>query len=230
MLQQTQSIKYWAEDDRPREKLVLKGKKFLSDSELIAILLSSGTKNKSAIELAREIFQASNCNLQEFSKKNITELCKFKGIGKAKAITLVAAMELGRRRKETEAAHRPRISCSEDIFQVLRPQLEDQLLEEFHVIYLDRGNRIIQSVQISSGGISSTVVDIRVIFKHAIDCFASGIILAHNHPSGQLKPSDEDLRITRKISEAGKMLEVAVLDHIIFTDNGYYSFADSGKM
>lgn len=230
MLQQNQSIKSWAEDDRPREKLCQKGKKHLSNSELISILLNSGSKNKSALDLAKEILQSCHYNLQDFFKMEVADLCKFKGIGPAKAIRIVAALELGRRRKESEAGKRVKITCSNDSYQFLRPFFEDLKLEEFYVIYLNRGNKIIKCECLSIGGLSGTVVDSRVIFKQAVECLASAVIVAHNHPSGQLFPSEEDVKITRKLTEIGKIMEIPVLDHLILTDNGYFSFADSGKL
>ena len=227
-MQQNHTIKNWAEDDRPRLKLISKGRKNLTDSELLAILINSGTRNKSAVELSKEILQDCDNNLQEFSKKSMHELCKFKGIGPAKAITLIAALELGRRRKISDKLKSATLRSASHSYKLLRPLLEDLRTEEFYVLYLNRGNRVIRHAQISSGGINETTVDPRVIFKEAIDCLATGIILAHNHPSGQLKPSHQDIRITNKIKEFGKIIDIQVLDHLILTDNGYFSFADRG--
>lgn len=228
MLQQNQTIKMWAEDDRPREKLILKGKSQLSDSELIAILLNSGTKEKSAVELAKDILASANNDLIEFSKKNIHDLCKFKGIGEAKAVTLMAALELGRRRKESLASEKIKIISSFQSYQILKPNLEDLHTEEFFVLLLNRGNYLIKKLQLSSGGLSATIVDSRVLFKAAIDSLATGMILAHNHPSGSLEPSEQDLRLTKKIVEFGKLIQIDVLDHLILTDTNYFSFADNG--
>jgi len=230
MIQQNRSIKLWAEDDRPSLKLLSKGKKHLSDSELVAILINSGTKDKSAVDLAQEILHACNNNLINLSRKSIEELCKFKGIGEAKAITIQAGLELAKRYKRPISQKKANIGSSSDSYQILRPLLEDLNNEEFHVLFLNRGNRIIRHSQISSGGISQTVVDPRIIFKQAIDCFACGIILAHNHPSGQLHPSQQDVDITKKIIEFGKIIEIQVIDHLILTDYGYFSFADSGLL
>ncbi len=228
MLQQNQSIKTWAEDDRPREKLMLKGKKQLSDSELIAILLNSGSREQSAVDLAKDLLASSNNDLVEFSKKNLEDLCKFKGVGEAKAITLLAALELGRRRKDAIAPQQLKIITSNQAFQYLKPFLQDLLVEEFYVLFLNRANVIIKHLQLSSGGMTGTVVDNRIIFKEAISCLASSMILAHNHPSGQLKPSEQDIRLTKKIVEFGKLVEIDVLDHLIVNDYSYFSFADSG--
>ncbi|MES2589029.1 MAG: DNA repair protein RadC [Bacteroidota bacterium] len=228
MLQQNQSIKSWAEDDRPREKLMLKGKKQLSDSELIAILLNSGSREQSAVDLAKDLLASSNNDLVEFSKKNLEDLCKFKGVGEAKAITLLAALELGRRRKDAIAPQQLKIITSNQAFQYLKPFLQDLLVEEFYVLFLNRANVIIKHLQLSSGGMTGTVVDNRIIFKEAISCLASSMILAHNHPSGQLKPSEQDIRLTKKIVEFGKLVEIDVLDHLIVNDYSYFSFADSG--
>lgn len=226
-MQQNQTIKTWAEDDRPREKLILKGKRQLSDSELIAILLNTGTKEKSAVDLAKDLLSASNNDLVEFSRKNIHDFCKFKGIGEAKAITLLAALELGRRRKEFVSPFKLKIKCSKDSYSYLKPFLEDLTTEEFYVLFLNRANVVVKNLRLSSGGISETVVDCRILFKEALDCLASSIILAHNHPSGQLKPSKQDIYLTDKIIQFGKMVEIKVLDHLILTDYNYFSFADS---
>jgi DNA repair protein RadC len=230
MIQQNHSIKMWAEDDRPREKLVLKGKKQLSDSELIAILLNSGTREKSAVELAKELLADSNFDLVDFSKKTIHDFCKYKGIGEAKAITLIAALELGRRRKESVRSEKLKITAARQCYELLNPFLQDLQTEEFYAIFLNRGNYFIKQVQLSSGGLTGTVVDSRVLFKEAINSLATGIILAHNHPSGQLEPSEQDLRLTKKIVEFGKLIEIHVLDHLILNDYGYYSFAENGMM
>ena len=228
MIQQNQTIKSWAEDDRPREKLMLKGKKQLTDSELIAILLNSGSRDQSAVDLAKDLLASSNNDLVEFSKKNLQDLCKFKGIGEAKAITLLAALELGRRRKEAVAPEKIKIRASKDSYEYLKPFLQDLNVEEFYALFLNRANDVIKQVRLSSGGLTGTIVDNRILFKEAIDCLASSIVLAHNHPSGQLKPSEQDIRLTKKIVEFGKLVEISVLDHLIITDYGYFSFSDEG--
>ena len=228
MLEQNQSIKMWAEDDRPREKLLLKGKRQLSDSELIAILLNSGNKEKSAVELAKDLLADSNFDLVKFSKKTIEDFCKFKGIGEAKAITLIAALELGRRRKELTQSEKIKIQSASQCFELLKPVLQDLDTEEFHAIFLNRGNFVIKHFHLSSGGLCGTVVDARVLFKEAINCLATGVILAHNHPSGQLNPSELDIRITKKIVEFGKLVDIVILDHLIITDYAFFSFAENG--
>lgn len=224
------SIKSWAEDDRPREKLILKGKSALSDAELLAILLGSGSRNQSAVELAQELLRHSENNLSEFSKRTLFDLKKFKGVGEAKAVGLIAAMELGRRRKESESKNKTKITSSQMVYEHMRSYLLDLQHEEFYVILLNRANEIMYSKQISIGGMSGTVADGKVIFKSALEFGAHAIILVHNHPSGQLKPSDADRTLTKKMVEFGKYIDLPVLDHIIFTDNGYFSFADNGMI
>jgi len=224
------TIKTWAEDDRPREKLLSKGGKALSNAELIAILIGSGTRQKSAVQLSRELLEGAQNNLHELSKLTIEDLCKYKGIGEAKAITILASMELGRRRKTTHRAKKPKLSTSADTYEYLRPMLEDLQVEEFHVLLLNRANGLLKSVRISQGGVSGTTVDARLIFKAAIDVLASSLILVHNHPSGQLVPSPQDIQLTRQLVQFGRMIELPILDHLIFTDNGYFSFADKGML
>lgn len=224
------NILSWAEEDRPREKLLLKGKSVLSDAELIAILIGSGTRSISAVDVAKMILSNANYNLNELAKFSIKELKKVKGIGEAKAITIVSALELGRRRKDSEFAEKVKITCSNDIYQFMKPELLDMPKEEFWVLLLNRANRLIKKEQISSGGVSGTVADPKIIFKAALDQYASSIILVHNHPSGNLKPSQADIKLTNKMKEAGSLLEIPVLDHIIFGDEGYLSFADEGML
>ena len=223
-------IRNWAEDDRPREKLQLKGRQSLSDAELLAILIVSGTKNESAVDLAKKILQKANGNLPELSKLNIQELTKISGIGPARAITIIAALELGRRRNESEVLIREKIKSSKDAYEIFRYTMGDKPYEEFWILLLNRANKIIRKVAISEGGISGTVVDPKKIFKIALDHHACSIIMGHNHPSGMLTPSEADIRITKKLIEAGKMLEISVLDHLIIGENGFYSFADEGGM
>jgi DNA repair protein RadC len=222
------SIKCWAEDDRPREKLVLKGKSVLSDAELLAIVLGSGSRNQSAVELAQDLLHHAENDLSVFSKFSLHDLKKFKGIGEAKAVGVIAALELGRRRKETEVKFKLKVTSSKMIYEHMKAYMLDLQHEEFFVILLNRANEIIRSKQISVGGLSGTVADGKVIFKSALDFGAHGIILVHNHPSGQLKPSDADRNLTKKMVEFGNYIDLPVLDHLIFADNGYFSFADSG--
>jgi DNA repair protein RadC len=224
------SIKNWAEDDRPREKLLLKGKNALSDAELLALLLGTGNRNESAVDLAKAILHEVKDNLVELSRIGINELMGFKGIGKAKAIILIAAMELGRRRNESEVKAKDKISNSNDAFNIFRSTISDLPYEEFWIILLNKANRVIRKCSISEGGVSGTVVDPKKIFKIALDNHASSIILGHNHPSGNIQPSDADHKITKKIKEAGIMLDVAILDHLIIGDDRFYSFADEGVL
>jgi DNA repair protein RadC len=224
------TIKNWAEDDRPREKLLLKGKNALSDAELLAILLGSGNVNETAVDLAKKILGDVKDNLIELSKLGVRELEQFKGVGKAKAVTIIAAMELGKRRNEAVVIAKEKITNSRDAFEIFRCSMGDQPYEEFWIILLNKANKVIQKCSISEGGISGTVVDPKKIFKIVLDHHASSIILGHNHPSGNVQPSDADHKITRKIKDAGMMLDVAVLDHLIIGDDKYYSFADEGVL
>jgi DNA repair protein RadC len=226
----TLNIKDWSPEDRPREKLQLKGTSALSDAELIAILLGSGTTTLSAVDLAKKVLQGVRYNLHDLARLSVKDLMKFKGIGEAKAITIVAALELGRRRKEIEPEEKPRITNSQDSYELLKPHLLDIPHEEFWIILLNRANRVIRKHQISQGGIAGTVADPKIIFKFALEELASGIIIAHNHPSGNLKPSQADIDLTRKLIDGGKLLEIQVLDHIIAGGQKYFSFADEGLM
>ncbi len=224
------NILSWAEEDRPREKLLLKGKAALSDAELIAILIGSGTRSISAVDVAKIILSEADNNLNNLAKFSVKDLKKTKGIGEAKAISIVSALELGRRRKESEFSQKLKITCSNDIYQLMKPELMDLQKEEFWTILLNRANYLIKKEQISSGGISGTVADPKIIFKAALDQYASSIVLVHNHPSGSLKPSKADIDLTNKMKTAGKLLEIPVLDHLIFGDEGYLSFADDGLL
>ena len=224
------SIKSWAEDDRPREKFLLKGRAALSDAELLAIIIGSGSRNESAVELSKRILSTASNNLLELGKYNLSELQTFKGIGEAKAISIAAALEIGRRRRSQENTVKKKISSSNDAFEILHTELSDLNTEEFWIILLNRANRVIKKSKISSGGISGTVADTRVIFKSAIDNLASAIILAHNHPSGNLKPSQADINLTKKLRESGTVLDIPVLDHIIIAENSYFSFADESLL
>ena len=220
----------WAEEDRPREKMLLKGKAALTDAELIAILIGSGTVSVSAVELARQILGGSNNDLNELAKLSIKDLEKYKGIGEAKAITIVSALELGRRRKEAEPVKKLKILSAADAYEVMKPHLLDLGHEECWAILLNKANLILKKTLVSTGGVSGTAVDPKLVFKTALEHLASAVILVHNHPSGNAKPSTEDALLTRKIKEAGKMLDISLLDHIIFTNEGYYSFADESKL
>ncbi len=221
-------IKDWALEDRPREKLLSKGLKSLTDAELLAILIGSGQKNESAVEVAKKVLNLAQNNLNELGKLSINEFETVKGIGETKAITLISALELGRRRKLSESKEKYKIGGSKDAFNYMQPFLEDLSYEEFWVIYMNRSNRIIDQVKISQGGISGTVIDVRIILKHAIEKLASTIIICHNHPSGNLQPSKSDIQITSKLKEAAKFHDVELLDHLIISDSSYYSFADEG--
>ncbi len=221
-------IQSWAEEDRPSEKLMLKGKAALSEAELIAILINSGTVDLTAVDVAKIILKSVGNNLNELAKLSVKDLSKFRGIGEARAIAIVAALELGRRRKEQDRPQRARITCSRDAYNELIPHLMDKPHEEFWILLLNRANEVLRPVQISAGGVSGTVADTRIIFKHAIEHLASAIILCHNHPSGNLTPSQADKDLTRKLKDAGRLLEIPVLDHLIFTDKAYLSFADEG--
>jgi len=222
------TIKSWAEDDRPREKMLLKGKNALSDAELIAILIGSGTPTKSAVQLGQEILQYCNNNLQDFSKLTIKELMQFKGIGEAKAISLYAATELGRRRKYSETNEPLRLTSVEKTYELLKPFFLDLTHEEFYVVYLSRSNKVLSTKLLSIGGRTGTIADGKIIFKEALALNACGIILAHNHPSGNLKPSDSDVRLTNELHKFGKMIDLQIIDHLIITDDGFFSFARNG--
>ena len=222
------NIKEWAVEDRPREKLLAHGSRSLSDAELIAILIGSGNLEETAVELSRRILTSANNNLNELGRKSVDSLKSFKGIGEAKAITIVAALELGRRRKDAEVFNKNKISGSKDAADFFQPLLVDLNHEEFWIMLLDRGNKILDTFMISQGGISGTVIDVRIILKPAIEKLASAIILCHNHPSGTMQASDADLKITRKISDAAKLMDISVLDHIIIGQNRYLSFTDEG--
>lgn len=225
------NIKDWAEEDRPREKMLLKGVSSLSDAELLGILIASGNKNETAVELAQRILHSVSNNLNELGKLAIKDLIKnFNGIGEAKAITIVAAMELGKRRKLSEITVQPQITSSQDVYNILHPVLADLKHEEVWVLLLNKANRVIKKIQVSKGGISSTVVDIRMIMKEAIDSLASAMILCHNHPSGNSQPSGDDDNITRKLREAGYIMDIRLLDHVIICDHSYYSYLDKGKL
>ncbi len=229
-LMQKKSIKTWAEQDRPREKLLEKGAETLSDSELIAILLASGNTNMSAVELARHILNHYGNKLSKLSRCTADELKQFQGIGDAKAVTLLAALELGRRRKSEIPEKAYIIDSSKKAWEILSPFLEDRNNEEFWVLFLDRKNQIIDKTRLSQGGTTATIIDVKITLKTAVEKLAEGIIIAHNHPSGNKKPSSQDIDITRKLKAAAELLDIKLLDHLIITNNDYLSFADEGLM
>ncbi|MFE3848091.1 DNA repair protein RadC [Flavobacterium sp. LB3P45] len=221
-------ITNWSEDDKPREKLMLKGKSVLSDAELIAILIGSGSRNESAVDLSKRILGSVNNNLNALGKLSISQLTNFKGIGEAKAISIIAALELGRRRRAEDAVELTKITSSKTIFEIMQPIIGELPHEEFWIVYLNNSNKVISKSQLSKGGITGTLVDVRLVFKTALEMGATGLILCHNHPSGTLIPSDADKQITRKLKLAGDSLEIKVLDHLIVTETSYYSFVDEG--
>ncbi|MBS1548932.1 MAG: DNA repair protein RadC [Bacteroidetes bacterium] len=224
------SIKFLAEDDRPREKFLLKGKNSLSDSELLAIIMGSGNREETAVELARKILDSVHNNWHQLSLLSISDLMKFKGVGEAKAIAIATALEIGRRRASQEIPEKIQMKSADDVFKVLHPLMGDLRTEEFWVIYVNHHNKIIGKEKISQGGISGTVVDVRLIFKRALEHLATGIFIAHNHPSGNLKPSAEDLKITKQIAEAGRIMNVTLIDHLIITQESYLSFANENLL
>ena len=228
MEQNNFSIKHWAEDDKPREKLMFKGKAALSDAELIAILIGSGSRNESAVQLSKKILTIVDNNLNALGKLSIKQLMEFKGIGEAKAITIIAALELGRRRRAEETVELKKITSSKAVFEIMQPIIGELPHEEFWILFLNNSNKVIYKTQLSKGGITGTVVDIRLVFKMALEQNATSIILTHNHPSGKLQASDADIQITKKLKLAGQQLDIAILDHIIITENGFYSFQDEG--
>ncbi len=230
-MEQRMNLKAWAEEDKPREKLLKKGLNALSDAELLAILLRTGTRNETVVELSRRILNSVLNNLDELGKLSINDLQKgFKGIGQTKAITLIAALELGRRRKLAQTLERTQIRESLDIYHYFEPILADLPHEEFWILLLNRHHKIIQSVCISKGGVAGTVVDIRLIMRHALEQLASSIVICHNHPSGNKNPSEGDRKITQSIKEAGQLMEIQLIDHIIIAGKTYYSFADEGLL
>lgn len=223
------AIKFWAEDDRPREKLQNQGRQYLSDSELLAILLGSGTRQLSAVDLARSILDAYEGDLNKLARAGIKDLMKFPGVGVVKAVSLIAAFEMGARRKSTVDPGTC-VGSSQAAYEILAPKMKDLLHEEFWVLLLAKSHKLLKIWQVSKGGMTSTVVDPRMIFKQALDIGASSIILAHNHPSHSLKPSDADLQLTKKMVSAGKVLDIHVIDHLIITQTKYMSFIDEGLM
>ncbi|MCO5248865.1 MAG: DNA repair protein RadC [Chitinophagales bacterium] len=227
---QYSAIKCWAEEDRPREKLILNGRHYLTDVELLAILIGSGTKNRSALELAREILSITDNNLVALGEKSLSELQNIKGIGQAKAVTIAAALELGRRRQKQSVINQQKVISAKTAYELLAPTIADLPHEEFWVILLNRRNILLKHKKITQGGYSGTIVDIRQIFNWAISEKAASMILAHNHPSGTLSPSEADTTITNRICQAGNLLDIKVIDHIIVTNRGYYSFSEKGQL
>lgn len=220
------SIKNWSQDDQPREKMLYKGKAALSDAELVAILISSGNRDESAVDLCKRILQSVDNNLSALGKLSIKQLMTFKGIGEAKAITIAAALELGRRRRGEDALENKKITSSVSVFELMQPVIGELQHEEFWIIYLNNSNKVILKSQLSKGGITGTLVDVRLVLKQALEVGATGLILTHNHPSGTLKPSEADKQITSKLKLASESLDIKVLDHIIVTEKAYFSFAD----
>lgn len=220
------SIKNWSQDDQPREKLRDKGKLTLSDAELVAILIGSGNRNESAVDLCKRILASVDNNLNVLGKVSLKHLMEFNGIGEAKAITITAALELGRRRKFEDEVKQEKITSSRDVYDIMQPVLGELSHEEFWVIYLNNSNKVLQKQQLSKGGITGTLVDVRLVLKQALEVGATALILCHNHPSGTLKASEADKKITQKLKTAGLTLDIKVLDHIIITEKAYFSFAD----
>jgi DNA repair protein RadC len=224
------TIKSWALDDRPREKLLAKGKTALSDAELIAILIGSGNREESAVALSKRILKGVNGNINELAKLSVKKLTVFKGIGEAKAISIITALELGKRRQLEAALEKPKIASSKDVANLMQPILGDLEHEEFWVLFLNNSNKVVSKNQISKGGLTATIVDIRLVFKSALELASVGIIVCHNHPSGKLQPSTADKQLTQKIKEAGIILDIKLLDHLIITEKAYFSFADENLL
>lgn len=224
------SIKQWSKDDRPREKLLSTGAETLSNSELLAILIHNGTKQRTAVDVAKEVLKLGKDNLGELGKLSVKELMKIKGIGEAKAISIVAALELGRRRQASAVLQKDLVSSSTDIARYLQTKLKDYRHEVFAILFLNRANKVNRFEIVSEGGITGTVADTRIILRKALEEDAVSVVLCHNHPSGSLKPSRADEDLTKKIKEAARFFDIAVLDHIIVSDSGYYSFADEGLL
>ncbi|WP_299670695.1 DNA repair protein RadC [uncultured Polaribacter sp.] len=224
------TIKSWALDDRPREKLVSKGKTTLSDAELIAILIGSGNREESAVALSKRILKSVNGNINELAKLSVEKLSEFKGIGEAKAIAIITALELGKRRQLEIALEKPKITSSKDVANAMQPIIGDLAHEEFWVLFLNNSNKVVAKSQISKGGLTATIVDIRLLFKKALEMAAVAIIVCHNHPSGKLEASSADRELTKKIKDAGTTLDIKLLDHLIITEKAYFSFADEGLL
>ena len=224
------TIKSWALDDRPREKLLAKGKAALSDAELIAILIGSGNRNESAVALSKRILSAANGNIYELAKLSVEKLTEFNGIGEAKAIAIITALELGKRRQLEVALEKPKIVSSKNVANLMQPIIGDLDHEEFWVLFLSNSNKVLAKSQVSKGGLTATVVDIRLLFKRALELVSVAIIVCHNHPSGKLQPSVADKNLTEKMKQAGNTLDIKLLDHLIITEKAYFSFADEGLL
>ncbi|UMY66960.1 MULTISPECIES: DNA repair protein RadC [unclassified Flavobacterium] len=223
-------IRAWAEDDRPREKLLLKGKAALSDAELLAILIGTGSQNETAVDLSKRLLAASGNNLARFAKMGLKQLQEFRGIGEAKAVTIIAALELGQRRRAESSPDTDKVTSSLSVYELMRPLIGELPHEEFWIIYLNNANKVLSKLQLSKGGITGTLVDVRLVYKQAVQCGATSIIVCHNHPSGGLTPSDADRQITRKLKAAGEHLDVKLLDHVIITEVSHFSFSDEGML
>jgi len=224
----SQALSTWAVEERPREKVMANGVQYLSNAELLAILLGSGTRHMTAVELARQILKDAGDSLQELGRQGIGELVRIKGVGPAKATSILAAMELGRRRAGVQHSDKVAVKSSETVYKLFHPLMGDLEHEEFWLLMLNRANRVLGKYKVSQGGLSGTVIDTRIILKKALDNLSSSIIVCHNHPSGNKQPSDADVKITRKLKKAAEMLEIKLLDHVIIADKSYFSFADEG--
>ena len=224
------TIKSWALDDRPREKLIAKGKSTLSSAELLAILIGSGNRQESAVGLSKRILESVDNNINDLAKLPLEKLMEFKGIGEVKAITIITALELGKRRQQERSFEIPKIDSSKSVFNIMQPILGDLPHEEFWVLYLNNSNKVLSKDQISKGGITGTLVDIRLLYKRAIELSAIAIVICHNHPSGKVSPSLSDKELTQKIKVAGESLDIKLLDHLIVTEKSYFSFADNGEI
>ena len=224
----SQALTTWAVEERPREKVMANGIQYLSNAELLAILLGSGTRHMTAVELARQILIDAGNNLQELGRQGVGELVRIKGVGPAKATSILAAIELGRRRAGEQHSEKVAVKSSETVYKLFHPLMGDLEHEEFWLLMLNRANRVLGKYKVSQGGLSGTVIDTRIILKKALDNLASSIIVCHNHPSGNKQPSDADVKITEKLKKAAEMLEIKLLDHVIIADKSYFSFADEG--
>ncbi|MGB7393927.1 MAG: DNA repair protein RadC [Pricia sp.] len=224
------SIKNWSDDDKPREKLVQKGKSYLSDAELIAILIGSGSRNESAVALSKRILASVDHNLNELGRVSVQQLMQFRGIGEAKAVSIAAALEIGRRRREEEVRNIAKINSSRDAFELLRPRIGDLEHEEFWILYLNNANKVLHSALLSKGGLTGTLVDVRIVMRQALELGAVALVLAHNHPSGNLIPSKGDRDVTQKLKRGALSLDLKILDHLIITETDYFSFADNGEL
>jgi len=223
-------INQWKEDDRPREKMLSKGRESLSDAELVAILIGSGNHQESAVDLSKRILASVNNNLNELATLSISDLMKFKGVGEAKAISIITAITLGRRTQLETAMIKPIIKSSKSVFNIMQPIIGNLNHEEFWILFLNNSNKVIHKKQLSKGGITGTLVDVRMLFKKAVELLAVGIVVCHNHPSGKIKPSESDKKLTQKIKDAGVVLDIKLLDHLIITEKNYYSFADENNL